>query len=764
MALTAAETRGLTQLVAGMFNAAPGATYLAELAGTYEAGGRSLAVLAAALAATPAYTSLFPNFQTSDEFATGFLTPLGLQANTIALDFVRARLAAGANKGQIVYEAVTALAASSAAEFADARAVLANKTTVAEYFSVTRAVAQTSLDALRLAIAGVTRNGATVAVAQAAIDEAHAARLLFTSGVDSLGGTAGDDFFVGTSPSTVSALDQVFGGSGNDTLKLYGVATLPGLSGIETLWLNAPGASLDVSAAADVTRLVLENEASARVHTLAAHQNVSLRNTAGDVSFLLPAADAAIEFALDNVQTGTGVLLALQGPALASVTFTTGVNASKLSLRNSASSTVTTAVTASGEAALELNLRTFDMTGAVTIDASRMSGAFTVTPANAGVAVTGGSGNDRVIFQAGEFTAADVVDGGSGTDVVQLADTAFTDAGAAAVLGLNATRNVETLALAAAGVTLDASLIPAAISTVRLDAGAGSYGFTSLGASRTVEVNAVTLGANNLSLGMQVGNSVANLKLGASASAAASVAQLVVTGASTVNIDSAFGGTGTQPAANSVVLAANGDNTNFIIRGAQAVSLSGVKAATTGSVLDGSNATGKLTLTASGKSDIVKGGAGADTLITSGGNDTVTGNGGADTFLFQGGDAVVAGAANLITITDFTAGVDKFGIKQGANLFLDGLNVGAATVALSALPAIASAADVAAVYGAISGVDASTATVIQARLVTVTSGAAAGTYLFVNDDSAASAVSEDLLVKLTGTLGTLSAADFVLYS
>ena len=167
MAITAQERSDLIELAVLMFNAAPGATYLSELASIYESTGRNLAVVANILAGTPAYQQLNPNFQTAEEFATAFLTPLGLEANTTAREFVVARLNAGASKGQVAFEAMVALDAYTGddAAIVTAKAEVANKVEVSEYYSVTKAVAQTNLGTLQQVLASVTSDDATVEVA-----------------------------------------------------------------------------------------------------------------------------------------------------------------------------------------------------------------------------------------------------------------------------------------------------------------------------------------------------------------------------------------------------------------------------------------------------------------------------------------------------------------------------------------------------------------------------------------------------------------------
>jgi len=75
MAITAETRTEIIQLVVAMFDAAPGATYLSEFVNLVDAG-TSIADLGEALAATDAFKSIYPDLQTSNEFATKFINNL----------------------------------------------------------------------------------------------------------------------------------------------------------------------------------------------------------------------------------------------------------------------------------------------------------------------------------------------------------------------------------------------------------------------------------------------------------------------------------------------------------------------------------------------------------------------------------------------------------------------------------------------------------------------------------------------------------------
>jgi len=186
--ITTQERTNILKLVAGMFNAAPGAAYLAEFTTSYQALNGNLANLATALGNTGAFKSLYPNTLTATEFATKFLTTLGLQNNTEAKDWVQAKVNAGASFSSVIYQAVLALDGSSSADFANAKAQLANKAAVAEYYSVPAPVgigmSSDQLGTLQGVVAAVDQTAASVDAAKAAAGNGTSVTL--TNGADKL--------------------------------------------------------------------------------------------------------------------------------------------------------------------------------------------------------------------------------------------------------------------------------------------------------------------------------------------------------------------------------------------------------------------------------------------------------------------------------------------------------------------------------------------------------------------------------------------------
>lgn len=186
-------------------------------------------------------------------------------------------------------------------------------------------------------------------------------------------------------------------------------------------------------------------------------------------------------------------------------------------------------------------------------------------------------------------------------------------------------------------------------------------------------------------------------------------------------------------------------------------------------LFDASASQAELVINGSANADFITGGAGVDTINGGAGNDTITvaeatsadtlaGNEGADTFKFSGNDIVSAlktssGTTAVVSITDFVAGTDKIGIVDNGG--------GATSIVLSAAQDIGSAADLAAVYAGITQIAASAGGALSGSVITVTTGAAAGTYLYVNNTAGGVEATDDMLVNITGLTGTLTEADFV---
>ena len=153
--VSAADQDNILKLVAGMFNAAPGAGYLKEFSDAFVAMGSDYSALARGLGASSAFKALYPASMSDDAFATQFLSTLGLQLNLEAQTWVKAHVQAGKPYAQVMLEALVALVETKDASFADAQKLLTQKAVVAEYFSVTEAKSSDSLEYLQAVLSKV---------------------------------------------------------------------------------------------------------------------------------------------------------------------------------------------------------------------------------------------------------------------------------------------------------------------------------------------------------------------------------------------------------------------------------------------------------------------------------------------------------------------------------------------------------------------------------------------------------------------------------
>jgi hypothetical protein len=474
--ITAAERTNIIKLVVAMFNAAPGATHLADLTVAYQANGSSLLNLAKDLALTPAYKALNPVFQTAAEFATAYLTPVGLQANTIAIDFITSKFNAGVSKGQIAFEAAAAINATTDAAFLNAKAILVNKTTVAEDYSVTLGSTQTSIATLQSAISGVTADVATVATVKAANlagGAGNGSTFTLTAGVDNILGGAGNDTISAshtTAAPVLGGLDSVDGGAGTDTFSIAETATaanagfaLPTgmvIKNVETLNVTTNG-SIGVAATAfDVSGMTgLTSFTGVAAGDGTTNTNVKAADT---TAVTLTAAAAAVVTELGgNVVSVTG------GKAASTIT---GAALTTVTVKNSAGMTIdNTDTVANGSTTAVGTTMTAVTLDAVDSDtAIKGKGLTTLTLKNA-TATT----NEVTITNATVGHALTLNVDGSGYDATATAKTQTVTDAAVKTLTVNATGAKSNIALGTTSTALTSATITGTAALV-LDLVSGS--------------------------------------------------------------------------------------------------------------------------------------------------------------------------------------------------------------------------------------------------------------------------------------------------
>ena len=216
-----------------MLGKAPGTALLNEWYGVYNASvgkGMSpedaLLELANHIAASSAFTSMYPFFITNGEFARDFLTAaLGEAPAAEVLALATGLLDGGMGRGEMGLLAVRQLfeirmqgeSHPAYGDFGALAMMFANKVQVATYYTVEKRWEGSSASVL----GGVTGAGDSVTAAKEAIDMMRRPGKSFelTTGVDRLDGTLGDDTFVATE-KTLTGVDRIDGGEGMDTLEL----------------------------------------------------------------------------------------------------------------------------------------------------------------------------------------------------------------------------------------------------------------------------------------------------------------------------------------------------------------------------------------------------------------------------------------------------------------------------------------------------------------------------------------------------------------
>lgn len=581
----------------------------------------------------------------------------------------------------------------------------------------------------------------------------------FTSGVDTPSNTAYNDTYIADNSSAtkqLSVADQINGGTGTDTLKIY-IATAdtttsqPSLTSIENVYING-GAITAYTAASGTTGLSIDSAVigTSATYTLSG-QTISLANfaTTNATTTIASATDTTENITLNGFtrsaagQTNT---LDISGSLVTSASIATTEAASIITLNNTGAALASLTVT--GDKALTL---TESLAALKTINASAMTAAITVDASGLGadntLAFTGGSGDDKLTFAAGFMLATDTISGGSGTDTIVINDTTPVYA------ALNAYTSIEKLALNTTGATVDVSQLT---SIGSFEIGSGNLTETFNNSKNTSTYKIVNDGNTaTVTIANAVGQNTTTVNLDNQNTAAKTLAALTVSTATTVNLSS----TGVAGSAGNVITDLNNaDNSSIVITGDKALTISNaLDGAVTGSSMDASALTAALTVVGSGLSDVIKGGGAADVITGGVGADTLTGGAGADKFYINGTVANVfteslATTAGMDKITDFVAGTDKIVL----------VNTGTAITSVTVTGVtVSTAADVATLLTAIgTNVAVSAGATEQVGLITVSAGAMAGTYLLIND-TVNTADALDTLINITGVSGSISSSDFI---
>ena len=614
--------------------------------------------------------------------------------------------------------------------------------------------------------------------------------------MDTITGTSGNDTIIADNTGTnmtLTAADQIAGGTGDDTIKVYvkddatGTGQ-PTLSSVEHVYIKG-GAIVDYTAASGTSSLsfdgIINTVAQDATYTLSG-QDLSLANktltaSAGaelkyTVAKGASATHTSQKITVDTITyTGTDKqTIDVTGALVNTLNLVTTGGASKFDLANSTGAAIKT-INVSGDKNLTTTLSAA-MSAAVTeINASTMTGNLSVDASAGTVAgtfkFTGGSGNDTITFAddaLATLVAGTQLAGGDGTgDKIGIKDTTLS---ATELARINAATGFEVLGVNA-GITVDAATLTN-IKQFSVDTSGLTTVFNNLKTGSTV-----TVGANGthtaVTAAVDTGVNDGTVKLGSATGTGTTVTTLTASTVRDLTIES-NGAAGTT---NVITTLNNGDNSNIVLKGSANLTVTNALAGSTGgSKLDANAFTGNLTVIGSAHKDILIGGSGADTLRIGTSEtanaiineqDILTGNGGADIFSFRvkhDTDAATnmanilrqsSGTDGIVHITDFTAGVDKISLIASAT------NAVGTSMVLATKQTITTADTIAAIYTGITEIGASTAGgALSGKLVEVSGGAKAGTYLYINNGTGGVASADDMLINLTGVSGTLSAADF----
>ena len=527
---------------------------------------------------------------------------------------------------------------------------------------------------------------------------------------DAFTGTSQDDQFIadeknvnGTPTATLNVSDTLDGGDGFDTLTSYGDKNAQNLakasiSNIEKVVAVGAATAIDLSANADVQEVWVKNgtaNITAAKAQVAGYEG-TMTTQAVTFSDASTTADAAT-VALNGVK-GTSVTVAVSAgnEVEAQILKLSGDNE-----LTTFSNTKMTSLTITGDGSLH---GAADVAVAIaagsellkSVDASAATGDLNLafTQANLNVtefAYTGSKGNDDIAFDGAASQKA-TIDLGTGDDSLTLKNIGKTGS------TYNGGDGADTLVLDnIATMTAAQGKMFSGFEHLVLDGSTASYEVGMIEGITSYEIAAVTSTITKLAEGAAVTVSdditTATLKLADPSTATSSLNVTLDNGVDTA----ANGVVVTSLSTNAHVLnvaseglvntTANGvtlggdslsNLTNVLISGDQAFGLT-TDAATALTLVDGSAATGDLTITATGADkamtikggsgddtitgtahgDILFGGAGDDKLIGGVGADTMTGGEGKDVFTIS--TALInsmTDIAKIDTVTDFVTKVD----------------------------------------------------------------------------------------------------------
>ncbi len=581
-----------------------------------------------------------------------------------------------------------------------------------------------------------------------------ASSLVFTTGTDNLTGTANADtfsaFLAPGSLQTLNTGDIADGLGGADVLNgIMNEDARPNLAGIETINLTAVDGSQTLNASnitGATTINSVDSEDGLTVENLAALMNGGLIN---------PDASEFLEFIFDAAAvagTSDSITLTVERVTAAGSDFDSSGIETLAIISNGSEDNILTVdlgadlktINVSGAAALDLGDLGVDTPNVKTLNASAATGAVKATAADTDFTFTGGSGDDRIAFNAGQFDDNDSVDGGAPTssDTLAIGDTSVQN-GDIVADAITAATGIEILELTDGGgglIDVDADEVGSIARFLFSGGGGGDVAVEKQDDADTFTISAdrgeliVTPKTDDFSntLNVTLDGDTATVTLGTG---------ITATDFEFVNLTS--DGTDGNDAG----------TVDFFASGASILTITGT-ADLTVAIANQATVTatafgGKLEVTGSGDNDTITGSPQADTIDGGAGADTSDGGAGKDTYVAE---APGAGTGNS---SDVSADLDKIVFVASQGDIIDLVTNGWATPTEADLDAEGNTVtNVGAAAGADLATALATATVTDALdaagdIVTFTNGGK--TYLVIEDGTNVNAfnVAEDYIVILS---------------
>lgn len=708
MAITTQMRTDVANLYVALFGRAPERDGLGFWVNQLDAG-KTVAQVAQEMYNTEPARAYYPTFLTNEEIIGRFYTNvLGRTADAEGLAYWTAKLNAGATKGEVIGEMITAVAAynGSDADALTSQSLFNNKVTVGLYYAVE--LGGNDVTAATSILSGVTSDSSSVDTAKTSASTSVGEALTLTTSADNKVGGSGNDTFdasLSSSSMTFGPADTLDGGAGTDTLTIVanaaGTYSAGSLKNIENINLTASGGAVNlsltgatgvqsvvnsgstqdvtISGLSDLTTVVTVANPSATSSTTVTYATTAVAGTSDTATVKLNGVAHTTNNGTDFVSVAGVETLNIQTTTAASVVDTlTTAAATKYVVSGDQNLTVGatlggTVLTVDASALTGALTFTADAATAMTITGGAGNDALTMTGSNAvNDSINAGAGNDTVTFAA-NLATTDSVNGGAGTDTLVLTSALATGYTAPSTATIT---NFETLKLsnALAG-SLTAANVQAGLSTIDLNAGSGAFTVTMEAGAKTIKIGAANTGALTVSDtdaattdSLTVTNSGAAIDM-------FDGNDLIVTGYETVTINGSGTGAATSQDAGAITLTADSSGTSTLnLAGSNTFTTTG---AITANVISASGLTGtaKLTMGAAAASGLtsITGSANDDTLLGDAsssidggaGNDTITGGTGNDTLVGGlGNDSITAGTGN----DSINAGAGNDTIVVGDNL------------------------------------------------------------------------------------------------